>query len=171
MANEKTKININRILAFLAGGLLVFAVMSVTVVNRARKDNEALSAQLDVSRFEAGRLLSDAQAQFAARDYTSAITSLNRLVENQPGSPEAVTGRALLIEIRDAVSDADARWEEALPGIREAWSTEMAARLLAESDAARVALEAGMDATVREAWERAAAGIRRDWEAGNSLDG
>lgn len=45
-------LNIDRALAFLAGGRLVFAVMSFTVVNNINTENEELSEALDTSRFE-----------------------------------------------------------------------------------------------------------------------
>ncbi|MDY7028311.1 MAG: hypothetical protein SVR04_08450, partial [Spirochaetota bacterium] len=63
---EKLKLYAGRIGLFVAGGLLVFAVMSFTVVNNAKKANVELTQTLDASRYEAGRLLADAKAQFEA---------------------------------------------------------------------------------------------------------
>ncbi len=162
--NEKSKLNVNRLLAFLVGGLLVFGVMSLTVVKSVRTENTELTEALDVSRYEAGRLLSGAEAQFAAGDFVEARASLEALIENQPGSAEAVEGRTLLVAVQTAISEAEARWEQELPGIRDAWSAEMAAKLLADSDDVRAKLESEMEATINAAWERAKADVRSDWE-------
>jgi len=170
MATEKGKLNVNRVLAFLAGGLLVFAVMSLTVVSTVRKENESLTEALDVSQFEAGRLLADAQAHYSAQNYGKATDSLETLFENQPGSAEAATGRALLLAMETEVSEADARWEAALPGVLAAWSVEKAAALRMESDSAREKLETDMEATLSQAWEQAMAAVRSEWEAQASID-
>lgn len=169
--SEKTKLNVNRVLAFLAGGLLVFAVLSVTVLSNVRTDNAELTDALDTSRYEAGRLLSDARAQLAAGDYKKAALSLESLVENQPGSPEAVEGRDLLVTIETARAEADARWAAAMPALRDAWSAEKAATLHAEADAARAKLDASMEETIDQAWERAETTIRSEWEIQESIEG
>ena len=162
--SEKTKVNVNRVVAFLAGGLLVFAVMSLTVVRNLRSENTELTEALDVSTYEAGRLLTAAQAQFAAGEYVKAGASLEALLENQPGSAEAEEGRTLLVAVQTAISEANARWEQELPGIRDAWSAELVEKLLADSDDAREKLESDMEATINEAWERAKADVKADWE-------
>lgn len=94
--NERRTMFLNRMVSFLVGGLLVFAVMSFTVVSSANAENEELAAALDTSRFEAERLLEDAKAQLSNRDYAEAEASLTALFANQPGSDEATEGRALL---------------------------------------------------------------------------
>lgn len=169
--SEKTRLNVNRVLSLLVGGVLVFALMSVTVVSNVRTENEELTDALDTSRYEAGRLLADAQAQLAARDFKKAISSLESLVENQPGSPEAAEGRALLVTIRTQRTEADARWEAAMPAIRDAWAAERATTLRAEADAARAKLEASMQERIDEAWGGAEAKVRSEWETRESLEG
>jgi hypothetical protein len=169
--NGNARLNLNRIIAFLAGGLLVFAVMSLTVVSNVRQLNEELTDALDTSRYEAGRLLADAQAQYAARDYQEAISSLESLIENQPGSPEAVEGRDLLVTIEATKVEADARWSAAMPALREEWSAETAATLRAEWDVDRAELEASIEDSINQAWERAETSIRTDWEIQDSVEG
>ncbi|MFO7781045.1 MAG: hypothetical protein R6W94_05400 [Spirochaetia bacterium] len=130
--SEKRTLIINRVLAFLVGGLLVFAVMSFTVVRTANTENDELSSALDTSRFEAGRLLEDAKAQLSSGDYDEAVATLTSLFANQPGSPEATEGKALLATVEDEAASADLRWEAALPALREQWSETMEAELRAE---------------------------------------
>jgi predicted Zn-dependent protease len=168
---QKTRMNLNRVLAFIAGGLLVFGVMSLTVVSNVRTENEELTDALDTSRYEAGRLLADAQAQYDARDYQEAVSSLESLIENQPGSPEAVEGRDLLATIETARAEADARWNAAMPALREAWLAETAVTLRAEWDADRARLEASIQDSIEEAWEETEPEIRTDWEIQESLEG
>ncbi len=168
---EKTKLNLNRVLAFLAGGLLVFGVMSITVLSSVRTENEELTDALDTSRYEAGRLLADAQAHHAAGDNREAVSSLESLIENQPGSPEAVDGRELLVTIEALRAEADARWNAAMPALREAWSAERAATLRAEWDADRAKLEASIQDSIDQAWDRAESKVRTEWEIQESLEG
>jgi len=58
-----------------------------------------------------------------------------------------------------------------MPALREAWSAERAATLRAEWDADRATLEASIQSAVDQAWERAVARIRTDWEIQESLEG
>jgi hypothetical protein len=161
---ENRKILLNRIVSFGLGGLLVFALMSFTVVNGAKAENQRLSAALDTSQYEAGRLLEDAKAQFAAGDFTKAQDSLKDLFENQPGSEESVEGKILLASVVEAQTAADNRWEEALPAIRAEWSNVMSAELRAKSDAERAELESSMEKTIADAWQKAMPKIRTEWE-------
>jgi hypothetical protein len=163
--NEKRKLIVNRIMSFLAGGLLVFAVMSFTVVNTAKSQNTKLTKQLDTSRYEAGRLLADAKMQLEAKDYTKAKESLATLFQNQPGSPETVEGQKLLVTVTKAQTDANAKWNAAMPGVRDKWTSAMAAEMLAKSDETRAQLEKGMNETITQEWEKAKAKVREDWEA------
>jgi hypothetical protein len=164
METNQKNVLVNRIVSFLVGGVLVFVVMSFTVVRSARNDNVGLTLALDSSRYEAGRLLADAEAELDARDYEAARASLEALFANQPGSEESVQGRLLLVMVNDRERIADARWEEALPGIRESWSAEIAAELRADADKVRADTEAGIDAKVLEAWNRAEAEVRSAFE-------
>ena len=156
--NEKRTLIINRVVSFIAGGLLVFAVMSFTVVSSANAENEKLSEALDDSRFEAGRLLEDAKAQLSSGEYLEAEASLNALFANQPGSPEATEGRALLAQVEQQAAAAEEQWEEALPSIREEWSRALADELRAEFDEE-------LETTIERAWDRAREDIRAEWNA------
>lgn len=161
---ENKKILLNRIVSFAIGGLLVFALMSFTVVNGAKAENARLSAALDTSQYEAGRLLEDAKAQFAAGDFTKAQDSLKNLFENQPGSDESIEGKILFASVVKSQTAVDKRWEEALPAIREEWSNVMSAELRAKSDAERAELESSMEKTIADAWEKAKPKVRTEWE-------
>lgn len=163
--NEKTRTNINRVVGALVGGLLVFAVMSFTVVNSANDRIDELSEQLDTSRHEAGRLLSDAEAQLENEDYTKAKASLETLFENQPGSAEAEEGSDLMVTVQDAEAAANAKWDEAQSDVRERWTSNLAEKLRAELEANRAELENNLEETVSEAWDDAKEDVREEWEA------
>ena len=162
--NEKTRLTVNRIVSMIAGGLLVFAVMSVTVVSNANSRNAQLSEALDTSRYEAGRLLAAAEEHLENRNYTQAKASLATLFENQPGSSETIEGKTLLTAVESAENAANMQWETALPAVREQWTTNMAAELRTESDAARAELESNMDTILSEKWEQARNDARDEWE-------
>ena len=162
MSNQKTII-LNRAAAFLAGGLLVFAIMSFTVVSTVKKQNTELEKTLDISRYEAGRLLSDAREQFTAGDFEGAKLSLNNLFDNQPGSKEAAEGKILLPEIETKEKAVNAMWETALPGVKSEWRKSKALELRAEWDADRVKLEKTIESKIDLAWEKAKYGIRSEW--------
>lgn len=164
MANLKENLLVNRIIALLVGGLLVFGIMSVTVVQTGKKQLAAMTVELNTSLYEAGRLLDDATAQLENNDYAKAKESLEKLFTNQPGSSEAVEGKALLISIEAEQSSAEARWIAALPEIKKEWSETMAAELRAESDEKRFEMEAGLEKTIDQAWDKAESKIRADWE-------
>jgi hypothetical protein len=167
MKNENLRLNVNRVVSFLAGGLLVFAVMSFTVVNTANNQNTELTKTLDTSRYEAGRLLADAKAQLASRDYAKARSSLATLFEKQSGSTETVEGRKLLPTIETAEKAANAKWEAAMAGIQKKWTGDMAVELRAKSDKARAQLEKDLNDTINQEWEKAKAKVREDWEKQN----
>ena len=162
--NEKTKLYVNRIVAFLLGGLLMFAVMSFTVVKNVKTQNAEITSALDTSRYEAGRLLEDAKAQLASGDYSEAKQSLTTLFENQPGSAEAAEGKKLMPTIETAEVKADEQWEAALPDIREQWSKNMKADLREKADAERAKLESEMDTRIAQAWDKEKEQIREEWE-------
>lgn len=162
--NEKIRLTVNRVVAVLAGGLLVFAVMSFTVVSNANNRIDELSQALDTSRHEAGRLLADAEEQLAVGNYAQATTSLETLFEHQPGSAEATRGRALLTTVKNAENEANARWESALPEIREQWIADHAASLRADSAATRAELEDNMEKLTSDAWAEVVSDVREVWE-------
>jgi hypothetical protein len=161
--NQKRTLIVNRVVSFIVGGLLVFAVMSFTVVNSANAEIEELSKALDTSRFEAGRLLEDAKAQLASGDYAEAEASLTALFANQPGSPEAAEGKDLLARVKAEAAEADQRWEAALPSIRQEWTEAMAAELRAELEEDRAKFEDELEAKINVAWERARSDVRAAW--------
>ncbi|HUX13866.1 MAG TPA: hypothetical protein VMW87_12620 [Spirochaetia bacterium] len=163
--NEKRRLTLNRIVSFLAGGLLVFAVMSVTVVKNVRSQNAELTTALDTSRYEAGRLLADANAQLASRDFVKARASLTSLFENQPGSPEAAQGTLLLVTVDSAEKAADAKWAAAAAGVQAKWSSSVSADILAKSDAERAQIEKDMKETLTQQWAKEKDKVRADWEA------
>ena len=164
MATFKDNLLVNRIIALLVGGLIVFLIMTLAVVQPGKKDNAEMSKALDTSRYEAGRLLADAEAQLESKDFNASKESLEKLFLYQPGSPEAVEGKTLLTSVETAQAEATARWEAALPQIKEEWSQAMAAELRAKSDKERATLESNLDETITKAWDKAKAKIQSTWE-------
>lgn len=161
---ETMKLYAGRTGLFLAGGLLVFAVMSFTVVNAANKQNEQLTKTLDISRYEASRLLADAEAQFENRNYIKAKESLDALFTNQPGSEEAVKGKALMVSVEKAEKASNLKWEAAMPGIKQEWGDTLAAEIRSKADAERAKLESSLEETINKEWDKAKDKIREDWE-------
>ncbi len=164
MATFKDNLLVNRIISLLVGGLLVFAIMSFTVVKTANDENTKIATALEDSLYEAGRLLDDAKAQLENRDYTESKETLEKLFEYQPGSPEALEGKTLLTSIDTAEAIAEARWVEALPQIKEDWAQAMAADLRAKSDEERADMEEGLEKTITQAWDKAESKVRIEWE-------
>lgn len=162
---ENTKVIVKRIATFLAGALLTFAVMSFTVVAKEKKQNEELTAALDASRYESGRLLSDAKAQLEGRDYERARTSLDTLFDRYPGSSESAEGKLLLVEIDAANAAADAKWAKASPALKQKWTEDRVAALRAESEAARAMMEDGLNDKIAQEWENSKDAVREEWEA------
>ncbi len=160
---EQIGLIIKNVLFFIIGGLLVFAIMSFSVVNDLKAENAELTEALDISRYEADRLLEDAKAQFESGDYSEAKATLKTLFEKQPGSKEAAEGRELLLTVEDEEMAADKRWEAALPEIRKEWLNNMAERLLVESDEERAELEKNLNEIITEAWEDAKSKVREEW--------
>lgn len=164
MANFKENLLLNRIVALLIGGLLVFAIMSLTVVKTEKNANAQLAIELDESRYEAGRLLADAKAQLENKDYTGSKATLEELFAYQPGSAEATEGKALFTSIETAQAVATAKWEAALPQVKEDWSEAMAAELRAQSVKERAEMEADLEKTIDQAWNKAKSDVRSIWE-------
>ncbi|MCF7944237.1 MAG: hypothetical protein K9L75_01710 [Spirochaetia bacterium] len=158
---------VNRIVSFLAGGLLIFAVMSFTVVNNVKTDNKELTKALDSSQYEAGRLLTAAKAQLEEKSYDKAQTTLNTLFENQPGTPEAAEGKLLLDVIKTVERAADESWEAAMQNIQEQWMIQHADELRAELDQEMAELEEDMEELLSEEWDEVKTKIRDDWEEQN----
>lgn len=166
MSNGDDKmIMLKRIATFLAGALLTFAVMNFTVVAKEKAQNEALTAELDASRYQAGRLLSDAKAQLESGEYERARSSLALLMDKHPGSAESSAGKKLLAEISDANTASDAKWAAALQGLKLKWTAERVAAIRAESEAARVLMENGLGDKIALEWETTKDAVRKEWEA------
>lgn len=77
---------------------------------------------------------------------------------------EATEGKALLTSIETAQAASTARWEAALPQIKEDWSEAMAADLRAQSVKERAEMEADLEKTIDQAWNKAKSDVRSDWE-------
>ena len=155
---------INRILAFVAGGLIVLAIMSLAVVAPVRLENEALAEQLDEMQHGAARLLAEAKVFAESKSYDSALRTLNTLFEKRPGSSEVVEGRKLYAEIEITVQAKEQKWEAAVGSIRAAWEKARAAELLAKAAQDKQAVETGMAETLVKEWEKVKDQIRQDWE-------
>jgi predicted Zn-dependent protease len=161
---ERGKIWVNRLLAFVAGGLLVFAIMSLAVVTPVRNEKAALAKQLDEVQNGAARLLAEAKVLAESKSYDNALETLNTLFEKQPGSSEVVEGRKLYTEIEISVKAKEQKWEAAVGAIRAAWEKARAAELLAKAEQDKQLAETSMAETLITEWEKAKDQIRQDWE-------
>jgi len=166
--NEKTRIWVNRILAFIIGGGLLFLIMNFSVAQRLRND-------LDESRYAAVRLLDDAKGNMENENYERAKESLDRLIEKHPGSSEAAEGEELYQRISSAVqkdetmqAEMDAKWENAKENLRKEWEKTTAAEMRAALEKERAQLEKDMDALLAEQWDKNKDKIRAEWEKNNS---
>lgn len=167
--SDNVKIIVNRIVSFLAGALVMFAVMNITVVEQAKKKNVALAAELDASKYEAGRLLDQAKALLEANNYEQATASLTDLFDKHPGSAESVEGKALLALVEDSKEEADAKWSAAMPEVKQTWEADRMETLRAESETARIQMEKELSEKVAKEWEYSKENIRREWEAESLL--
>ncbi len=161
--NEKTRMAVNRILSFVVGGLLVYVVLTMTVVSGIKKQNEQLAKQLDTSQYEAGRLLADAKAQFEQRDFAKVMVTVTDLLDKRPGSPQAAEAKGLYEEAKLAMATDNANWEAAMGGIRDKWAQEMTAQLRAQSEKTRLEMEKGLDDTLNKEWEKMKEQVRVEW--------
>jgi len=162
--NQGGRIWINRFLSFVAGGLIVFAAMSLAVVSPVKKDKEELAEQLEEVQHGAARLLAEAKALSESESYDRALSTLDTLFEKQPGSSQVVEGRKLYAEIEIAVQARDQKWEDAVGPIRAAWEKAKAAELLAKAEREKQLVETGLAETLIREWEKIEDQIRRDWE-------
>jgi len=161
--NEKLRIGVNRVLSFVLGGLLVYVVVSMTIVSNIKGQKEQLAKELDESRYEAGRLLADAKAQLAQKDYGKAKGTLTALLEKRPGSNEATEGKRIYAEVEATIANENARWEAAVAGIRAQWAKEMTAKLRGQSEEQRLQMEKDMDNALNKEWEKMKDQIRQEW--------
>jgi hypothetical protein len=162
--SESGRIWVNRLVAFVAGGLLVFAIMSLAVVTPARREKEALAKQLDEVQNGAARLLAEAKMLMESKSYDNALETLKILFEKQPGSSEMVEGRRLYTEIEIAVQAKEQKWEAAVVAIRTAWEKARAAEILAKAEQDKQLVKASLADTLKTEWEKAKDQIRQEWE-------
>jgi len=151
-------------LAFVAAGLIVYAIMSLAVVAPIRSQKEALAKQLDEVQNGAARLLAEAKGFADSKSYDSALKTLDALFEKQPGSSQVVEGRKLYAEIEIKAMAKEQKWDAALPAIRAAWEKAKAAELMADVEQQKKLLETGMAETLATEWNKAKDQIRQDWE-------
>jgi len=162
--NESGRIWMNRLVAFVAGGLLVLAIMSFAVVTPVRRDREALAKQLDEVQNGAARLLSEAKGFVENKSYGKALETLNTLFTKQPGSSEVVEGRKLFTEIEIKTRANQQKWEAAVGAIRAAWEKARAAELLAKAEQDKQLAATSIADTLVKEWESAKDRIRQEWE-------
>jgi predicted Zn-dependent protease len=162
--NERGRIWVNRLLALVAGGLLVFAIMSLAVVTPVRREKEALAKQLDEMQNGAARLLAEAKVLVENKSYDKAIETLNTLFTKQPVSSEVVEGRKLFTEIEIKAKAKEQKWEAAVGAIRAAWEKARAAELLAKAEQDKQLAETSIAETLVKEWESAKDQIRQEWE-------
>ena len=162
--NEGARVWVNRIVAFLVGGLAVLAVMSIVAVAPVKSENAALKTKLDDVQNGAARLLSEAKTLVDNRNYGGAQTALKTLFEKQPGSKEEAEGRKLYAAIDVSVKELDSRWEAAAVAIRADWEAKAAKDLRAKLEDARLQQEKDMADTLSKEWDRAKGDVRVAWE-------
>ena len=163
--NEKLRIWVNRLLAFLVGGLLIFLIMNFSVVSDVKSQNEELKKELEESQYGAKRLLDNAKAYVTDKDYDKAIETLDTLFEKQPGSNEAAEGKKIYPEVQDLIkkeqkkqAEMDKKWEAEGGAVQEKWHKEKAAQL-------REQLEKEMkDVLLDKEWEKAKEKVKEEWE-------
>jgi hypothetical protein len=158
--NEKGRIWLNRVLAFLVGGLLIYAVMSLSVVKNVKAENAELKKEL----YDPGRLLTSAKGLFENGNYSEAKRTLDTLFEKHPGASEMTEGKQLYAEIEAEQNALDKKWEAAVGAIREEWATTMAAQLRAKFEEDRAALETNMTDVLNTEWDKMKDRIRQEWE-------
>lgn len=158
--NQAARIWVNRIFSFLLGALLIYAVMSLSVVSNVKQENEALKKEL----YDAGRLLTDAKGFFENRNYGEAMKTLDTLFEKHPGASEMAEGKQLYAEIEAKQNALNKKWEAAVGAIREEWATTMAAKLRAQFEKDRETLEKNMNDVLNTEWDKMKDRIREEWE-------
>ena len=151
-------------IAFVAAGLIVYAIMSLAIVAPIRSQKEALAKQLDDVQNGAARLLAEAKGFADNKSYDSALKTLDTLFEKQPGSSQVVEGRKLYAEIEIKAQAKEKKWNAAVPAIRVAWEKAKAAELMADVEQQKQLLETGMAETLATEWEKAKDQIKQDWE-------
>jgi hypothetical protein len=158
--NQTTRVWVNRVLAFLLGALLIYAVMSFSVVKNLKEENTELKKEL----YDPGKLLTSAKDLFGNRNYGEAKKTLDNLFEKHPGATEIAEGKQLYAEIEAEQNALDKKWEAAVGAIREEWAATMAAQLRAEFEKDRETLEKNMNDVLNTEWDKMKDRIRDEWE-------
>jgi hypothetical protein len=159
--NGNHRVWVNRIVAFLGGAVLTLIVLSIAVTGPAGNRNKELKAELDLIQNGAPRLLAEARAFVASKDYVNALKTLDVLFVQQPVSKEAIEGKKLYAATEKTVQDGNTRWEAAMVSIKNAWEKTTAAQLREQS---RVQVENDMADTLNKEWDKSKDQIRKDWE-------
>ncbi len=158
--NEKTRVWVNRIFAFLFGAFLIFLVMNFSIVRNYKNQNAELKSEL----YDANRLLTDAKALYETKNYGTAVETLNSLFEKHPGSPEMAEGKQLFAKVEAEKNALDKKWETAVVEIRAEWAKKMAAELRAQFEKDKETLEQNMNDNLDTEWEKMKDTIRTEWE-------
>jgi len=158
--NEKARVWVNRVIAFLGGALLVYAVMSLSVVKNVKDENQVLRTEL----YGATRLLTSAQGSYETTNYSEAKKTLDTLFEKHPSAIETVEGKRLYAEIEAGQNALDEKWEAAVGAVRDEWATTTAAQMRAEFEKDKDALENNMTDVLNTEWEKNKVRIREEWE-------
>ncbi|HUZ17314.1 MAG TPA: hypothetical protein VMV68_02930 [Spirochaetia bacterium] len=154
---------VNRLVSFVVGGLLVYIAITASVVSNLKAKNTELTNALNSSQYEPGRLLADAKAQIASREYAKAKVTLMDLLEKRPGAPEAVEGKALYQTADAAIANANAKWDAAAAGVKAHWEQALTAQLRGASEKTRLEMENGLSDTLNKEWEKSKDQVRSDW--------
>jgi len=158
--NQTTRVWVNRVLAFLLGALLIYAVISLSIVKNVKAENTELKKEL----YDPGKLLTSAKELFGNRNYGEAKKTLDNLFEKHPGATEIAEGKQLYAELEAEQNALDKKWEAAVGAIREEWATTMAAQLRAEFEKDRETLEKNMNDVLNTEWDKMKDRIRDEWE-------
>jgi len=158
--NQTTRVWVNRVLAFLLGALLIYAVISLSIVKNVKAENTELKKEL----YDPGKLLTSAKELFGNRNYGEAKKTLDNLFEKHPGATEIAEGKQLYAELEAEQNALDKKWEAAVGAIREEWATTMAAQLRAEFEKDRETLETNMNDVLNTEWDKMKDRIRDEWE-------
>ncbi|MBN1698436.1 MAG: hypothetical protein JW881_13055 [Spirochaetales bacterium] len=162
--NEIVRMWVNRVFAFLAGGLTIFIILQFTTVSYIEGQNTKLNKELDQIKYEPGRLFEQGKTYFENNDYNNAKRILNTLFEKHPISKETAEGRALYVKIEEKQKERDKKWDAAVGGIRKEWAKSMAIQLKEKFEREREQLEKDMDSNLDREWERMKNEIRKEWE-------
>lgn len=161
---ENNRLWMNRVLAFLFGGLVVFAVLSFAVTTPVKNRNAALSEQLDEIRFGADRLLEEARAYVLNGSEDKAMGALETLFDKHPASAEAAEGTVLYSEIESNLLEGNKKWNDAVEAVKTAWEDTRADEMRAQFEEDRLLMESNMSAKLTKEWEEAKETVREEWE-------